>query len=61
MNPEIKKWLKILRTRYAIVGSDGSVDPTDEEINNKNIYTIECGGPLKIALIAAKKRRQNSR
>lgn len=59
MKPEIKKWFDILRKRYAVVGSDGSVNPTEKEVNNKNIYTIEHGGPLKIALIATKKRHQS--
>ena len=56
-----RKWLKIIRCRCAIVGSDGQINPREEDISDDHIYFSVSGGPIKIALIAAQYRRNHRR
>ncbi len=46
-----KELIKLAKTIYkgsAIVGSDGQINPREEDISDKHIYVIVHGGPLKI-------------
>lgn len=54
-----RKWIKIIRTRSAIVGSDGQINPREEDISDNHFYRIVRGGPLKIALTAAQHRKKS--
>ena len=53
-----RKWMKIIRQRRAIVGTDGQINPREENISNDHCYFTVDGGPLKIALTAAKYRKK---
>ena len=52
------KWLKIIRQGRAIIGSDGQINPREEDISDKHIYFPVYGGPIKIAIIAAQQKRK---
>ena len=56
-----RKWLKIIRCRSAIVGSDGQIDPREEDISDDHIYFPVFGGPIKIAIIAAQYRKKHAK
>lgn len=51
------KWAKIIRQRSAIVGSDGQINPYEENISDDHIYIVVRGGPLKIMRVAAQYKK----
>lgn len=57
---KIAEWAKIICQGYAIIGSDGQINPTQEEISNNHIYLCVRGNPFKIARIAEEYRKNRT-
>lgn len=59
-NASVKKWAKIIHENYAIVGSDGSVNPNQEQVRDDCIY-VGVHGLNKIIIIAKEYRKLNAK
>ena len=54
-----RKWIKIIRDHSALVGTDGQINPREEDISDDHVYYFVNGGPIKIAMIAARNKRKH--
>ena len=55
---KIAEWIKIIRSHRAIIGSDGQINPREEELSDNHIYICVRGNPFKIARAAAEYRKR---
>ena len=54
---KIAEWAKIIYNGYAVIGSDGQINPREEDISDDHIYFTVHSNPFKIARAAAEYRK----